>query len=526
MSDNAGGVSDEMVSQFLAFTGSADPSQATSYLEMSGGCIETAVGLYMEHNGTGAAGGGGGGGMMGGGMMGGGGGSDHMPPSMSMPSHMAGGDGEVRAPDATRTMRLMDDMNVGGHQFQMMNALMEEEIARSAFASSPPLDAREIVNRAAAAAASSGGGSHKSDDDDDDDDSADYKDITGSDTKSDGNNDDDVEIVGVTNGTSAPAPARLSDMFAPPSHLIHKAGGFEGARAVAKDCRRWLLVNLQRDEEFSCHALNRDVWRDELVENLVREGFIFWQTMDRTPEGQTYAQRYHVHDFPHIAIIDPRTRRLLWRKEGWTQENPVTASSFAEMAMDFCSRNTFAKPPSAPRPPNGVGGARVQQKRPLEMTESEQLEEALRNSLEDACGDNKKEKDNNAMDVDNAINNDDEVEVLDDAKQAATPTPAQEEEKPPSFNDELVAMNLADEPASGARIQFRMPDGKRTIRKFNPSDGIKIIYAFVAQSNDEAKGGREFTLMAGFPPRDLLTNIENTIESCKLAGEAITVRWK
>jgi len=48
---------------------------------------------------------------------------------------------------------------------------------------------------------------------------------------------------------------------------------------VAKDSRRWLLVNLQSDSDFACHALNRDVWRDELCENLVREGFIFWQSV-------------------------------------------------------------------------------------------------------------------------------------------------------------------------------------------------------------------------------------------------------
>jgi thioredoxin-related protein len=65
-------------------------------------------------------------------------------------------------------------------------------------------------------------------------------------------------------------------------HLIHTAGGFQGAKQVAKDTRRWLLVNLQSDEEFSCHALNRDVWRDELVENLIREGFVFWQTVRTT----------------------------------------------------------------------------------------------------------------------------------------------------------------------------------------------------------------------------------------------------
>ena len=52
-----------------------------------------------------------------------------------------------------------------------------------------------------------------------------------------------------------------------------------GAKNFAKDARRWLLVNIQSDDDFACHALNRDVWRDELVENLVREGFILWQAV-------------------------------------------------------------------------------------------------------------------------------------------------------------------------------------------------------------------------------------------------------
>ena len=248
--------SDEQVSQFMSVTGSADPAQAAQYLEMSGNNMETAVALYMDHN---AGGGGGGGGgppaaALGGGaadFMGGGvGGGFGLP-------------GEVRAPDATRTMRLMDDV-APPHDphFHLMNAMMDEQLAQSAFADSPRQrrTARDITNAAAAAE------SKQDDDDDDDDDEIKYDD----------SDDDEVAVV----GTSAPpAPARLSDMFSPPDHLMHKAGGFQGARAVAKDSKRWLLVNLQRDSEFSCHALNRDVWRDELVENLIREGFIFWQAV-------------------------------------------------------------------------------------------------------------------------------------------------------------------------------------------------------------------------------------------------------
>ena len=57
---------------------------------------------------------------------------------------------------------------------------------------------------------------------------------------------------------------------------------------------------------------------------------------------------------------------------------------------------------------------------------------------------------------------------------------------------------------------------------------INLIFpcVFLQQSNDEAKGGKEFLLMAGFPPKDLIDDIDNTIESCQLSGQAITMRWK
>lgn len=113
-----------------------------------------------------------------------------------------------------------------------------------------------------------------------------------------GGDDDDSHDLGgnepgVHGGAAAASsrPPSLSTMFAPPSHLMHRAGGFVGARNFAKDARRWLLVNVQSDSDFACHALNRDVWRDELVENLVREGFILWQAVSGTVRGLIHGRR-------------------------------------------------------------------------------------------------------------------------------------------------------------------------------------------------------------------------------------------
>ena len=242
-------VSDEDVSQFMAVTGSSDANQARSYLEMSGGNLETAVSLFLEHQG------------------GGGGGSTGF--GTTSDSHINPSTGEVRAPDQTQRLRLLDyddsaatamGANMMDHPFygnaRMMGGMggsmmLNPHRMMGAFADDSNIDMnenlgslRDVINRSA-----------------------------NMDTETQAGDED--AAVAAPRGRAT----RLADMFSPPLHLIHSAGGFQGARNFAKDSKRWLLVNLQSDSEFACHALNRDVWRDELCENLVREGFIFWQTV-------------------------------------------------------------------------------------------------------------------------------------------------------------------------------------------------------------------------------------------------------
>ena len=245
--------------------------------------------------------------------------------------------------------------------------------------------------------------------------------------------------------------------------------------------------------------------------------------MDVSPEGKTYIQRYKVGDFPHIALIDPRTRRLLWRKEGWTQENPLTAESFAEYAMDFCSKYTFDKPPVAPRP--GAAKPPPKKKATNEMSEAEQLQAAMRASLEDISP---------ASEAKMEDDDEEEVQVLEPdengkprAIEAKAAVVEKKEDAKPSLLDELLAMSLGDEPSKGAHVMIRTPDGKRNVRKFDASQTVKSIYAHFVQSNDEAKGGKEFILQeSGLPPKDLLADIDQTIEARNLSGAALTLRWK
>ena len=212
--------------------------------------------------------------------------------------------------------------------------------------------------------------------------------------------------------------------------------------------------------------------------------------MDTNPEGRTYIERYQVHDYPHVGIIDPRTGRLVWRREGWTQEKPMTAEVFAEHAMDFCSRNSFDRPPVAPRPGSSSVSSARPAKRPMhEMTEDEQLQAAMRASMEDVCVESPDEKIRSDGDNNNDDNDDEMVCVDsgsdDNANDGAKPIAEEEEEekKPPTLIDSLLAVELGEEPANGARVQLRMPDVGRVVRKFGLNDSVRTVYAYVAVSS-------------------------------------------
>lgn len=206
--------------------------------------------------------------------------------------------------------------------------------------------------------------------------------------------------------------------------------------------------------------------------------------MDIHPEGRTYIERYQVADFPHVGIIDPRTGRLIWRKEGWTQENPLTAEFFAEFAMDFCSKNSFDRPPQAPRPTGAASSGAKRTAR--EMTEEEQLQAAMRASMEDIKA-NAAVCDVDDNDDGDDIDDDHSVEYIadsDDDSGEDDVKPAAEVEKLTSPHLELLALSIGEEPPNGPRIQFRMPDGKRVVRKFSGADCLKKVYAFVAVSTE------------------------------------------
>jgi len=53
--------------------------------------------------------------------------------------------------------------------------------------------------------------------------------------------------------------------------------GFLQARDMGVAVKKWIVVNIQNVSEFSCQCLNRDVWSNAKVKEIIRENFLFLQ---------------------------------------------------------------------------------------------------------------------------------------------------------------------------------------------------------------------------------------------------------
>lgn len=133
----------------------------------------------------------------------------------------------------------------------------------------------------------------------------------------------------------SPSRSALSSVFDPPHHILHKDGGFEGALLYARESHRLLLVNLQQYPGFGCYAINRDIWRNELIQTLIEARFVFWQSTTNSRDAAAYAQQFRVSLFPHVAVLNPNHRSHIWGIEGWTAENPWTVIDIAEKLAEI-----------------------------------------------------------------------------------------------------------------------------------------------------------------------------------------------
>ena len=145
-----------------------------------------------------------------------------------------------------------------------------------------------------------------------------------------------------SNGCTPPTEGDLvfQQLFRSPSDICEE-GSFATTKATAKSQEKWMLVNIQNNEDFACLALNRDVWGDETMQEFLKAAFLFWQRDHKSPEGQSFINYYKVTQVPHIAVIDPRTGRSV---KQWPVSKFKDAFLAIELLSTFADSNPFTAP--------------------------------------------------------------------------------------------------------------------------------------------------------------------------------------
>ncbi|GAB1608688.1 UBX domain-containing protein 7-like isoform X2 [Argonauta hians] len=180
----------------------------------------------------------------------------------------------------------------------------------------------------------------------------------------------------------------LEDLFRPPIDLIFK-GTFSSAREEGTGQNRWLMVNIQNVQEFACQTLNRDVWSNSAVRNIVKEHFILWQVYHDSEEGRKYMQFYKVNVWPYIAILDPQTGEKL------AEWNKLDHSKFCEYAAEFLSLH-----PSLDGSVSPPCKSLKQERSIVDASEDAQLQAAIKASLEQEAQSSESEGSGSEYDVD------------------------------------------------------------------------------------------------------------------------------
>lgn len=124
-------------------------------------------------------------------------------------------------------------------------------------------------------------------------------------------------------------------MYKPPVDLLYK-GSFEASKIEACKKNFWILLNVQDQSDFACQCLNRDLWREDAVKEIIKANFLFVQLYFDSIEGKKMINYYRIANYPFIAILDPRTGENVMQ---FNNTNKLDQFIFCEKVTNFLSEH-------------------------------------------------------------------------------------------------------------------------------------------------------------------------------------------
>jgi len=252
----------------------------------------------------------------------------------------------------------------------------------------------------------------------------------------------------------------LGELFKAPPYKFN--GTLQEACRKAEQENKAVIVNIQSVGEFNSHALNRDVWKDNVIMQIIEHNFILCQWDVDHPEGQKYIQFYNCFNYPHLAILNATVR-----KEVLVFSDKRTQSEVQEVLL-----NWLEKKPSKKR---SLPDSSHEDKTP--DSEEKQIAEALQMSLEEFSENKPSDEKKTKVDEQPSF----AVDI--NMAQAALPSIPPE----PPLSDETT------------NLRVQLPDGRKIMRRFSLDSKAQLIFNWCA---NEVKS-LDINLMIRFPKKVL-----------------------
>lgn len=297
--------------------------------------------------------------------------------------------------------------------------------------------------------------------------------------------------------TSEPFPQKATRSQAPDEILSTLT--WEEALEVGMKEERWILINIQDPAIAKCQVLNRDIWNDIKILDLVREKFIFLQCRKEEYRAREYIG-YHFPvsklqgAYPHIAIVDPRTGEQLKLWSGYVPK----AKDFLGDIRDFMDLHSLN--PRAKKPVGRRNGHEINEE-PMREVEAEadqpwyiQSVEQPQSFFDDLYGaSDTEESPHGKPNTPTSPNPPPNSSCLD---KLSSPNP-----KTKTFSP---SHSSSHRPAITTIINFRRLSGQATTHKFSLSDPVRAMYEWLESREDgEGKKREGRRLCLSFEGRDL-----------------------
>lgn len=264
------------------------------------------------------------------------------------------------------------------------------------------------------------------------------------------------------------------------------------------------MVNVQNTEEFACQVLNRDVWSNGAVKQIVSQHFIFWQVYHTTRDGERYTQFYPFNTFPYIAILDPRTGELLvsWSNiqdpdmmcekiTDFLHDHPSPSGGLTEEAAGTNSTSILNHTSSSSLVGNnnldGSASGSSNSLQITDMTEDQQFAAAIAASLAAEKEHNVKEDDVDDEEIETFEPSDDEDDVV---ASLGVRESVQEDFTQFLGKDSVLA-----------ELMFRFPSGEREKCSFPQDSKLKAVFLWVSGKGFHLP---DYELVTNFPRRNIL----------------------